>query len=46
MEKVMKQGLLVTLCVCLGLPVVAQEKEDHRLQESYDVLREVLTKHT
>jgi lipid-binding SYLF domain-containing protein len=42
MEKVMRKWLWVTLCVCLGLPVVAQEKEDHRLQESYDVLRDVL----
>jgi lipid-binding SYLF domain-containing protein len=38
----MKRWLLVTLCLGLGLPVVAQEKEDHRLQDSYEVLRDVL----
>ena len=38
----MKRCLFLTLCLCLGLPIVAQEKEDHRLQESYDVLRDVL----
>jgi len=38
----MKWWLFLALCCCLGLPVVAQEKEDHRLQESYDVLRDVL----
>ena len=38
----MKRWLLVTLCLGLGLPVVGQEKEDHRLQDSYEVLRDVL----
>src|SRR5215469_3379021 len=38
----MKRLLLVTFCVFLGLPALAQEKEDHRLQESYDVLSDVL----
>jgi len=38
----MKRWLLITVCLCLALPVLAQEKEDHRLQESYDVLRDVL----
>jgi lipid-binding SYLF domain-containing protein len=38
----MKRWLFHTLCLCLGLSVVAQEKEDQRLQESYDVMREVL----
>ena len=42
MAKLMKRCLFLTLCLCLGLPIVAQEKEDHRLQESYDVLRDVL----
>ena len=42
MAKLMKRWLFLALCFCLGLPVMAQEKEDHRLQESYDVLREVL----
>ena len=42
MAKFMKPWLLLALCFCLGLGVVAQEKEDHRLQASYDVLREVL----
>jgi lipid-binding SYLF domain-containing protein len=42
MAKFMKTWLLLALCFCLGLGVVAQEKEDHRLQASYDVLREVL----
>ena len=42
MAKLMKQWLFLALCCCLGWPVVAQEKEDHRLRESYDVLREVL----
>ena len=42
MAKLMKRCLFLTMCLCLGLPVVAQEKEDHRLQESYDVLRDVL----
>lgn len=38
----MKRLLLVMLCACLGLPLAAQEKEDHRLQDSYEVLRDVL----
>jgi lipid-binding SYLF domain-containing protein len=38
----MKRWLFLTLCFFLGLPAIAQEKEDHRLQESYDVMREVL----
>jgi lipid-binding SYLF domain-containing protein len=38
----MNRWLFLTLCFCVGLPVVAQEKEDRRLQESYDVMREVL----
>jgi lipid-binding SYLF domain-containing protein len=38
----MKRLVLVMLCACLGLPLAAQEKEDHRLQESYEVLRDVL----
>ena len=42
MAKLMKRWLFLALCFCLGLPVMAQEKEDHRLQQSYDVLREVL----
>ena len=42
MAKLMKQWLFLALCSCLGWPVVAQEKEDHRLRESYDVPREVL----
>jgi lipid-binding SYLF domain-containing protein len=42
LETMMKRWLLITVCLCLGLPVLAQEKEDHRLQESYDVLRDVL----
>src|SRR5215469_1951628 len=42
MENLMKRWLFLALCFCLGLPVLAQEKEDHRLQESYDVLRDVL----
>ena len=42
MAKLMKRCLFLTMCFCLGLPIVAQEKEDHRLQESHDVLREVL----
>src|SRR5262252_6238290 len=42
MAKVKKNWLFLALCFCIGLPVIAQEKEDHRLQESYDVLRDVL----
>jgi len=42
MENLMKRWLFFALSFCLGLPVVAQQKEDHRLQESYDVLRDVL----
>jgi lipid-binding SYLF domain-containing protein len=38
----MKRLLFLPLCFCLVLQVAAQEKEDHRLQESYDVLRDVL----
>jgi SH3 domain-containing YSC84-like protein 1 len=31
----------VVLCVCLALPLLAQEKETQRLQDSYDVLKAV-----
>ena len=42
MEKLTKGWLFFALCFCLELPVIAQKKEDHRLQESYDVLSDVL----
>src|SRR5215469_15035595 len=42
MAKLMKRWLFLALCFCIGLPMIAQEKEHHRLQESYDVLRDVL----
>ena len=42
MAKLMKRWLFLALCFCIGSTVIAQKKEDHRLQESYDVLRDVL----
>jgi SH3 domain-containing YSC84-like protein 1 len=38
----MKRWFTVTLCVCLTLPLVAQEKEQERLRESYTVMTEIL----
>ena len=38
----MKRRFTVTLCVCLTLPLVAQEKEQDRLRESYTVMTEIL----
>ena len=31
----------VVLCICLAIPLLAQEKETQRLQDSYDVLKAV-----
>jgi len=38
----MKRWLSVTLCVSLTLPLVAQQKEQDRLKESYRVMKEIL----
>ena len=38
----MKRWFTVTLCVCLTLPLVAQQKEQDRLRESYTVMTEIL----
>jgi len=38
----MKGRLTVTLCVCLTLPLIAQQKEQDRLKESYMVMKEIL----
>ncbi len=38
----MRRCLIVTLCLCFALPVVAQEKEAERLTSSFDVMRAVL----
>jgi lipid-binding SYLF domain-containing protein len=38
----MKRRLTVTLCVCLTLPLIAQQKEQDRLKESYTVMKEIL----
>lgn len=38
----MKRRFTVTLCVCLTLPLVAQQKEQDRLRESYTVMTEIL----
>ena len=38
----MKRWLTVMLCVCFTLPVIAQQKEQDRLTESYRVMKEIL----
>ena len=38
----MKRWFTVTLCVCLTLPLVAQQKEQDRLRESNTVMKEIL----
>jgi lipid-binding SYLF domain-containing protein len=38
----MKRQFTVTLCFCLILPLVAQQKEQDRLRESYTVMTEIL----
>lgn len=38
----MKRRFAVTLCVCLTLPLVAQQKEQDRLRASYTVMKEIL----
>jgi SH3 domain-containing YSC84-like protein 1 len=38
----MKQWFTVTLCVCLTLPLIAQQKEQDRLKGSYTVMTEIL----
>lgn len=38
----MKKLVLMVLCVCLSLPMLAQEKEQQRLTDSYNVLHEIL----
>lgn len=37
----MKRIMAVAFCVCLAVPLFAQEKETQRLKDSYDVLKEV-----
>jgi lipid-binding SYLF domain-containing protein len=41
-ETLMKRWFALLLCSCLALPLIAQEKEDQRLKDSYDVLRAVV----
>ena len=36
-----KRSIAIAFCVCLALPLVAQEKETQRLKDSYDVLKAV-----
>jgi lipid-binding SYLF domain-containing protein len=36
-----KRSIAVAFCVCLALPLFAQEKETQRLKDSYDVLKAV-----
>jgi lipid-binding SYLF domain-containing protein len=38
----MKQILFFAMCLCTALPVLAQAKEDARLKESSEVLKEIL----
>jgi len=38
----MKRRFTVTLCVCLALPLVAQQKEQDRLRASYTVMTDIL----
>lgn len=38
----MKRYLIIALCLCFALPVIAQQKEAERLTSSYDVMRAVL----
>lgn len=38
----MKKHALMAMCLLVGIPVVAQQKEDDRLQESHTVLKEIL----
>jgi hypothetical protein len=38
----MKRRLTVALSVCLTLPLIAQQKEQDRLKESYTVMKEIL----
>jgi SH3 domain-containing YSC84-like protein 1 len=38
----MKRILAVSVCLCLAIPLFAQNKEDERLNASYQVLKEIL----
>ena len=38
----MKKHALMAMCLLVGIPVVAQQKEDDRLTESHTVLKEIL----
>src|SRR5450631_4784238 len=38
----MKRWIAVVFCMCLALPLLAQEKETQRLKDSYDVLKAVV----
>ena len=38
----MKRVLAFAICLCVALPALAQEKEDARLKESAEVLKEIL----
>ena len=38
----MKRIYLMMLCLCMALPAVAQEKEQQRLTDSYNVLHDIL----
>ena len=37
-----KRFLVLTACLCLALPSVAQKKEQDRLRDSYEVLKEIM----
>jgi SH3 domain-containing YSC84-like protein 1 len=41
-ELVMKTFAALVLCMCCAVPVLAQKKEEDRLKQSYDVLKEIL----
>jgi lipid-binding SYLF domain-containing protein len=41
-EFVMKTFTAILLCICCAMPVLAQKKEEDRLKQSHDVLKEIL----
>jgi lipid-binding SYLF domain-containing protein len=42
MGEMMKRWFVVAVCMCFTLPLIAQQKEQDRLKESYLVMKEIL----